>query len=271
MADTHNGPGPSLDATQLMLVMNGVSVEFGGVAALRQVDCRVPVDTIVGMVGPNGAGKSTLMNVISGLVRPSSGSVELMVGEKYVDLTRRPRYDRARLGVGRTFQHSRLFVGLTVIDQLMCGAYHRTGYGMFAAMTRLPKAKHAENAIVDEAEMVLEELGLAHARHAAVSSLPAAHRRFVDLGRALMAHPRLLLLDEIAAGMTETEKERVINLICRRNKDSHLTAIVIEHDLDFVRSLAPTTIVLAQGRTLAVGPTAEVLARQDVFEAYIGG
>jgi branched-chain amino acid transport system ATP-binding protein len=251
-----------------LLVVRDVAVTFGGVTALRDVSLEVAEGAILGMVGPNGAGKTTLMNVISGIVRPVAGHISYS-SERLV-LTRLPRHDRARLGIGRTFQHSRLFPGLTVIDQLLCGAFWRTGYGVTASVLRLPRALAAERLLLDEAREVLAELGLSHAEYADLSSLPSPHRRLVDLGRALMSRPRLLLLDEIAAGMTDVEKARVIDIVRRRNRDDRTTVLVIEHDLAFVRAIAQEVVVMAQGTVLARGETDAVLSRQDVLKAYVG-
>lgn len=269
MASVTESPASSpIEVGADLLSVRGVSVSFGGVVAINNVTLRVPERSILGMVGPNGAGKSTLMNVISGLVRTTGGSV--IYGPKQLDLTRLPRQDRARLGIARTFQHSRLFSGLTVIDQLMCGAFWRRKYGLVSAISRLPPAAREESDLVEQARSLLEELGLIDFQYSDVSSLPAPHRRLVDLGRGLMFQPRLLLLDEIAAGMTDVEKGRVIDLVKARNLSKGVTVVVIEHDLEFVRALAEDLIVMAQGRVLASGATAAVLSRDDVLRAYVG-
>jgi branched-chain amino acid transport system ATP-binding protein len=257
-------------AADVLMRVAAVSVDFGGVKALDNVSFTVPRGAVVGIIGPNGAGKTTLMNLISGIVKPSKGSVYLTVDGVEVELTRRPKHHRARLGIGRTFQNTRLFGGLTVIDQIMCGAYHHTRYGFVGAIGRLPRAMKIEVESEARAREILAEVGNDGEAYTSVASLPAAHRRFVDLGRALMTQPRLLLLDEITAGMTSAEKEQVIRLVRTRNERDGISVIVIEHDLDFVRALAPTCIVMVYGTVLASGNTSEVLARDDVYRAYVG-
>ncbi len=221
----------------------------------------------MGVIGPNGAGKSTLMNALSGLARTRTGSITLDGAN--LQHTRVAR--RTELGIGRTFQHSRLFTGLPVIDQLLCGHYCRTGYSLFGALTRRPSVVREERDLRSRAEALLHRLGLAHMAYLPVSDLSGAHRRLVDLGRALMIAPRVLLLDEVAAGLTEPEKRALVALLRTEQTENQTAMIVIEHDLDFVRSLAQSTVVIAEGAVIASGGTQDVLARPEVLEAYVGG
>jgi branched-chain amino acid transport system ATP-binding protein len=249
-----------------LLIVRDVSVRFGGIAALRGIDMTVDQEECVGVIGPNGAGKSTLMNAISGLVRVSGGRITL----DGFDLMRAPVARRAELGIGRTFQHSRLFSGLPVIDQLLCGHYCRSRYGLLGALTRGPGVQREERALRDRAQALLDRLGIGHMSRLSVDELSGAHRRLVDLGRALMIDPRVLLLDEVAAGLTDQEKRDLVELLRSTQAESLTAMIVIEHDLDFVRALAGRTVVISEGGLLASGKTAEVLSRPEVLEAYIG-
>jgi branched-chain amino acid transport system ATP-binding protein len=242
-------------------------VRFGGILALQDVSLTVEREECVGVIGPNGAGKSTLMNAISGLVRSSSGSIVL----DGVDLVHARVARRAELGIGRTFQHSRLFAGLPVIDQLLCGHYSRTHYGLFGALTRRPSVLREEREWRDRAQTLLDRLGIGDMSRLPVGELSGAHRRLVDLGRALMIEPRVLLLDEVAAGLTDQEKRDLVALLKSVQSDNHTAMIIIEHDLDFVRALAHSTFVIFEGGLLASGHTSEVLARREVLEAYVGG
>jgi branched-chain amino acid transport system ATP-binding protein len=250
-----------------LLEVRDLTVRFGGIVALQEVSLAVGQEECVGVIGPNGAGKSTLMNAISGLVRSSSGSIVL----DGVNLLHTRVARRAELGIGRTFQHSRLFAGLPVIDQLLCGHYSRTHYGLFGALTRRPAVLREEREWRDRAQALLDRLGIGHMSRLPVGELSGAHRRLVDLGRALMIEPRVLLLDEVAAGLTDQEKRDLVALLQSVQAESHMSMIVIEHDLDFVRTLASSTFVIFEGRLLAGGHTAEVLARPEVLEAYVGG
>jgi ABC-type branched-subunit amino acid transport system ATPase component len=151
----------------------------------------------------------------------------------------------------------------------MCGAYARTQYGPVAAILRLPRAAKAEATIREEALQILADLGLADLSFADVDALPGPARRLVDFGRALMARPTLLLLDEIAAGTTDVEKQRVIAIVRGLHRQG-VTTLLIEHDLDFIRALADNVVVMAQGKVLAEGATDAVLKREDVLRAYVG-
>lgn len=249
-----------------LLEVQGLTVRFGGIVALHDITLAVTRGACVAVIGPNGAGKSTLMNAISGLVRTRVGSIILDgVNLLQTDIAR-----RAELGIGRTFQHSRLFSDLPVIDQLLCGHYSRTGYALLGALSRRPGVIREERDLHDQAEALLSRLGLGDMVDFPVSELSGAHRRLVDVGRALMIAPRALLLDEVAAGLTVQEKLDLAALLRHEQTENRTSMIVIEHDLDFVRSLAQSTVVIAEGAVIANGPTAEVLARPEVLEAYVG-
>lgn len=249
-----------------LLEVQSLTVRFGGIVALHDISFTVTRGECVGVIGPNGAGKSTLMNAISGLVRTGMGSITL----DGVNLLQIGIAQRAELGIGRTFQHSRLFSGLPVIDQLLCGHYSRTEYAFFGALSRRPSVVREERDLRDKAEELLRRLGLGNMAHLPVSELSGAHRRLVDLGRALMIVPRALLLDEVAAGLTMQEKSHLAALLRQEQTENQTSMIVIEHDLDFVRSLAQSTVVIAEGAVIASGQTAEVLGRPEVLEAYVG-
>jgi ABC-type branched-subunit amino acid transport system ATPase component len=251
-----------------LLTIRGVSVQFGGLSVLNEVDLSVRLGSALSIVGPNGAGKTTLLNCISGFVSPQTGSIRLDRDD--VELVGRPSHARARLGVGRTFQHSDLFDRLTVLDQLLCGAHHRGGQGLFGSVLRLPRALRVERELEADARGLIAELGLEGHEHSAIGQLPGGLRRLVDLGRALMGRPQLLLLDETAAGTTLDERDRIVQIVQRFLADGQTGVIVIEHDLEFVRHLAEEVVVLAEGRVMSAGETNEVLARPEVLDAYVG-
>jgi ABC-type branched-subunit amino acid transport system ATPase component len=257
-----------MTAADATLVAEDICVSFGGVQALAGVSFSVPEQGALSLVGPNGAGKTTVLNVVSGLARPTSG--RLAFGAEKIDLLRSPARVRSGLGIARTFQHTQLFDGMTLLDQLMCGGYARSGYGLPSALARMPRCIRSEKTLTSEAYEILSDLDMTEYALLPTSSIPGALRRLGDIGRALMCRPRLLLLDEVAAGLSDVEKTRLIEVIRRYRASGHFAVVLIEHDLDFVRALAEEVVVLVDGKVLAAGGTREVLARGDVLSAYIG-
>ncbi len=252
--------------TDQLLDIRDLAVSFGGLKVMEGVSLNVRAGAISALIGPNGAGKTTIMNVISGHVRAASGSVVF----DGTELTTASARIRPRLGIARTFQHSELFDQLTVLDQLMCGAYARRRGTGFPDILRGPATLRRDRELRDESRALLGRLGIERHAYAIAQSLPGALKQLVDLGRALMCEPRLLLLDEIAAGTAVNERELIIEIIRDYRERTGMALLVIEHDLEFIRELAATVIVLANGGVLATGPTDEVLSRQDVLEAYVG-
>jgi ABC-type branched-subunit amino acid transport system ATPase component len=252
-----------------ILRIAGVRVRFGGLVAVDDVSFDVPRGAAVGLVGPNGAGKTTLFNAISGLVGVTGGRITLRTRHGEADLTTVGAWRRAGLGVGRTFQDSRLIAGLPVLDQLCTGAFARRG-GLWGSIARSGRFLGTERAVVERAGKVMAQLGIEHRAAVSVDLLSAPERRLVDLGRALMSEPELLLLDEISAGMPTEDKEMVASRVLEHVAAEGTTVIFVEHDMTFVRRVASRTIVLAEGRILADGEPEDVLRRPDVLAAYIG-
>jgi branched-chain amino acid transport system ATP-binding protein len=250
-----------------LMKVDGLSVSFGALVVIESLSLSVQEGAIKGIIGPNGAGKTTLLNAITGSVRPKAGSIKF--GEREIELTRLPPYSRARLGIGRTFQHSNLFSGLSVLDQLLCGGYHATRRSPLGTMLRTPSYLREERELLARAYRVMDRLELTPYAHQKPDRLPGATHRLVDLGRALMTQPRLLLLDEIAAGTTIEERARVIDVV-RDCRAQGVSVLVIEHDLQFMRDLADDAVVLAEGHVVAAGETNDVLTRPEVLEAYVG-
>ena len=253
-------------STPLMDV-DSLSVQFGALVVLEDLSFTVEAGAIKGIIGPNGAGKTTLLNAITGSVRPRTGSIRF--GPDLVELTTSTPHKRTRLGIGRTFQHSNLFDGLTVLDQLLCGGYSARKSRGLGMILRTPVFHRDEADVVERAEVVMERLGIRQFANFTTDKLPGATHRLVDLGRALMTQPTLLLLDEIAAGTTLEERARVVDIVRDCQRDG-MSILVIEHDLQFMRDLAEEAIVLAEGKVVAAGETNEVLSRPEVLEAYVG-
>ena len=240
-----------------------VSKRFLGVTALSDVTVEVRRGSIHGVVGPNGAGKSTLLNIMSGFVSPSGGTVEL----DGRDVTRLSPNRRVPLGLTRTFQNLRLFGGLTVRQNVLLGqhAHARTG---FASLW--PLRTSGERALQAEADHALELLGLSELSRRRASSLPYGLQKQLEIARAVAAKPRLLLMDEPAAGMSASERRHLVPRI-RALRDEGVTVVVVEHDMEVISRVCDTVTVLNFGRVLVEGTPEVALDSDEVRTAYLGG
>jgi len=249
----------------VMLAVRDLAVEFGGVAALAGVSFDVGPGIITSLIGPNGAGKTTAFNAITGYLRPSRGRV------LYDDMpiTGRRPCDIARLGVVRTFQRTSVFPALSVRDNVLTGLHVRGRAGVLAALARPGWARAEESALEREADRIVAFVGLGARRNAIASRLPYGEQRLVELGVALAARPRLLLLDEPAAAMAGAERERLVALI-RTIRDSGVTVVLVEHDMRLVMGISDTVVVLNHGRVIADGAPDAVRTHPDVVRAYLG-
>ncbi|MCM0673158.1 ABC transporter ATP-binding protein [Micromonospora phytophila] len=249
------------------LALHHVGVRFGGLVALDDVSLRVPAGRIVGVIGPNGAGKTTLFNVVCGFVAPTSGSLTLD-GRPF-----RPRPHRlTRFGIARTLQSVGLFPGLTVLENVMAGASHAARAGFAAALFGLPRSDRDERRLRERALDLLAELGVAQHAAAAPATLPYAVRKRVALARALIARPRLLLLDEPAGGLGADDIAELGELITAlpRRADGACSIMLVEHHMDLVMSVCDEIVVLDFGKVIAAGPPGHVRDDPKVTEAYLG-
>lgn len=249
-----------------LLEVQGLTVRFGGLVAVADLDLRVEEGEIFALVGPNGAGKTTVLNCISGFVRPSSGSIRL-AGQ---DLLALGTERRAALGIGRTFQNGQLFSSMTVLENLLVGRHSRLRAGLFQSLLPIGPARREEAAARQRAREVLAWLGLESYADRLVATLPAGLQKLVGVARALAGEPRLLLLDEPAAGVPLREVAALADQLRRWNAELGLTLLLIEHNMEVVQAVAQRICVLNYGRKLAEGEPATVLREPAVLEAYLG-
>ncbi len=233
-----------------MLALEAVTKRFGGLTAVRAVSLEVPAGELLGIIGPNGAGKTTLFNVIAGYYRPDEGRIRF----DGRDITGQPPHVICRLGLTRTFQLVKPFGNLSVLDNVMIGS-----------LTRVTSVRSARA----DAERVVDTCGLTAHAHARARTLPVALRKRLEVARALATRPRLLLLDEVMAGLNPTELAGMVELIRRLHAEG-LTLIVIEHIMAAMMRLARRIVVLHHGEKIAEGPPAAVAADRRVIDAYLG-
>jgi branched-chain amino acid transport system ATP-binding protein len=249
----------------MMLVAERLSVAFGGVRAIDEVSLAVAPGLVFSIIGPNGAGKTTLFNVISGLYRPERGRVRL-AGE---DVTALAPEGLARRGLSRTFQNLQIFFRMSVIENVMVGRHRHETTGMFADLFHLPAVRRQNRMTREAAAAALERVGLAAAAERPAGSLSFGDLKRLELARALASEPKLLLLDEPAAGCNAVETEGIATVIRRLSRDG-ITVVLVEHDMRLVMNVSDRIHVLANGRTLAEGAADEVRTNPAVIAAYLG-
>lgn len=262
-AATEEEGGPAA-VEGLGLRLEEVRVEFGGLPAVAGVSVDVRAGELVGVIGPNGAGKTTVFNAITGLVR-GTGRIVLDDGTELHTLSARRR---CLAGVSRTFQNLNLHLDRTVLDHVLLGADRYAGYDRFSEALRLPWAVVRERRLEEEGRALLDQLGIGDVADAVVASLPYGVKKRVDVARALASRPRVLLLDEPAAGLPHHEAEELIDVVLRLTRG--VTVLLIEHNVELVRRTCPRIVVMDAGTVLADGPPEECLADEAVVRAYLG-
>ena len=253
---------------EIILKTENLGISFGGLKAAEDVNLEIEKGDMYGLIGPNGAGKTTVFNLITGVYKPTFGKV-FLCGK---DITGESQMNVNKLGVARTFQNIRLFNNMSVIKNVMVGLANRPEYKytMAEGILRLPRYYNAEIVMREHAKKLLEVFGLLEERNQLAYNLPYGKQRKLEIARALATNPKLLLLDEPAAGMNPHETEELMETIKFVRKDFDMTILLIEHDMKLVSGICDKLTVLNFGHELCKGETKEVLNNPEVIKAYLG-
>ncbi len=255
-----------MTCTSPILELRRIALSFGGLCALRDFDLALAPGAIHSIIGPNGAGKTTLFNIITGVYQPDEGKIYL--GDQL--LTGLPSHRIAQAGIARTFQNIRLFGELTVLDNVRIGCHVRKHHSLWQALLHTPAHVRSEQQIIAQAHELLAALSLDQRANELAKHLPYGDQRRLEIARALATQPKVLLLDEPAAGMNPREKNDLLHLLLKLRDKHQLTLLLIEHDMEMVRRLAEEITVLDHGQIIARGKPVVVCHDARVIEAYLG-
>ena len=252
--------------TQALLELKGLEMRFQGLTALDNVSFVMQPGTIASVIGPNGAGKTTLFNCVTGMYRATAGSVHFDGN----DISGLRAHQISRFGIARTFQNLALFSGLTVLDNLLVGAYLQGSSGLLQGAFKTPKARAEQRAALESAYEVLDFLGMTKTAHLLPGELPYGRQKQVEFARALMQKSRLVLLDEPMAGMSTPEKSAMTALIKRVQAQFNMSFLIVEHDIPVIMDISDQIMVLDFGRKIAEGTPSQVQTNAAVIAAYLG-
>lgn len=253
-----------------MLKINDVTMRFGGVVAVNEFTAEIRAGELVGLIGPNGAGKTTVFNMVTGVYKPTKGEI-LFGAEKKEEIISGKRPDQiANMGICRTFQNIRLFKNLSVLDNVFIGSHLRLESNMLSSLFRIPSYTREEREILKKSDYLLEKVGLYEERNETAHSLPYGKQRRLEIARALATEPKLLLLDEPAAGMNPQETQELMGFIRDIKQEFDLTIFLIEHHMEVVMGICERILVLDHGVLIAEGNPEEIQSNKRVIEAYLG-
>lgn len=253
-----------------VLKVNNVARYFGGIKAVAGVNMDINSGEIVGLIGPNGAGKTTLFNLLTGIYEPSEGEIIYNFGKEQGTRSMKP-HNIAASGVARTFQNIRLFSNMTLSENVKMGYHKKIGYGIIPSFLRSPKYYKEEQLAEEKVLELLEIFDLLDKKDELAKNLPYGEQRRLEIARALASEPKILLLDEPAAGMNPNETKELMNLIKYIRDKFDITIILIEHDMSLVMSLCSKIYVLDYGQLIAEGAPEEIKRNSKVIKAYLGG
>ena len=249
-----------------MLSINNLYKSFGGIQAINNVSLNIEKSSVTALIGPNGAGKTTLFNIINGSIKPDLGSIKL----GNTDITGYEPHQLFNLGILRTFQIAHEFASLTVRDNLMMVPPNQTGESIMNTWFRQKKIKQEEQDILEKTNDVLDFLQLKHIANEYAGNLSGGQKKLLELGRTMMVKPKIVLLDEVGAGVNRTLLNTIGDAILRLNKDLNYTFCMIEHDIDFISRLCDPVIVMAEGSILMTDEISKVRKNEEVIEVYLG-